>query len=208
MTCLELQESLAAQEDASKPEQRAHLRACPACTALVNELALIISSAPELAEANEPSPRVWNSIAIALRQEGLIRPQHQGRSVLPSFGTSWAWARWLAPAAAMLLLAVGLYVRQHSLPTQLAEHPPAVQPPQTVVAGLNDDEFLQEIAASAPVLKDQYEQSLRSVNQSISDAQGFVNENPNDEDARRSLLDAYQQKAMLFEMAMDRTLQQ
>jgi len=33
-----------------------------------------------------------------------------------------------------------------------------------------------------------------------------VNENPNDEDARRSLMDAYQQKSMLFEMAMDRPL--
>jgi hypothetical protein len=56
-------------------------------------------------------------------------------------------------------------------------------------------------------MKAQYEENLRQVNESIRDAQGVVNENPNDEDARRSLMDAYQQKSMLFEMAMDRPLQ-
>jgi hypothetical protein len=206
MTCVELQESLAEREDASSPEQRAHLRTCPACTALVNELALIIASAPELSGTNEPSPRVWNSIVIALRQEGLIRPQRPNRSLLPSLGTPWAWARWLAPAAAMLLIAVGLYVRQHSLPSELEERSNISQPAQAIVAGLNDADFLQEIAATAPSMKDQYEQNLRVVNQSIQDAEVVVKENPNDEDARRSLLDAYQQKAMLFEMAMDRSM--
>ena len=34
-----------------------------------------------------------------------------------------------------------------------------------------------------------------------------VEANPNDQDARRSLMEAYEQKAMLFEMAMDRSLQ-
>jgi hypothetical protein len=44
------------------------------------------------------------------------------------------------------------------------------------------------------------------VNESIREAQGFVDESPNDQDARRSLTDAYQQKSMLFELAMDRSL--
>jgi hypothetical protein len=34
-----------------------------------------------------------------------------------------------------------------------------------------------------------------------------VADNPNDEEARRSLLEAYQEKAMLFDLAMDRSLQ-
>jgi hypothetical protein len=33
-----------------------------------------------------------------------------------------------------------------------------------------------------------------------------VEADPNDEEARRSLMEAYQQKAMLFDMAMDRSL--
>jgi protein involved in temperature-dependent protein secretion len=53
-------------------------------------------------------------------------------------------------------------------------------------------------------MRSQYEENLKRVNESIQDAQATVNESPNDPDARRSLMDAYQQKSMLFEMAMDR----
>src|ERR1700757_4117363 len=113
MTCVELQESLTENESASSPEQRAHLKNCPDCTALVADLLVIACAAGELRASHEPSPRVWNSIEIALRQEGLIKPQHSHHSLLPSFGSFWAWWRWLAPVAALLLIAVGIYVRQH-----------------------------------------------------------------------------------------------
>ncbi len=75
MNCVELQQSLAEAEDVSSLEQRAHLDACPACSELLRELNLIVAAASQLQEADEPSPRVWNSIEFALRQEGLIRPQ-------------------------------------------------------------------------------------------------------------------------------------
>jgi len=68
MNCVELQRSLAEVEDGSGVEQRVHLRTCPACSALVKELDLIIAAAGELQAAEEPSPRVWNSIEIALRR--------------------------------------------------------------------------------------------------------------------------------------------
>ena len=38
MNCVELQQSLAEAEDASSVEQSAHLRACPACSALVKRI--------------------------------------------------------------------------------------------------------------------------------------------------------------------------
>jgi hypothetical protein len=101
-------------EDARRSDQRAHLKTCPQCSALVAELDFIISAAIDLRAAEEPSPRVWNSIEIALRKEGLIRPQRSGHSLLPSFGTRWAWSRWVLPVAAALLIAVGRYGRQHS----------------------------------------------------------------------------------------------
>jgi hypothetical protein len=44
------------------------------------------------------------------------------------------------------------------------------------------------------------------VNQYIQDAKSELAANPNDEEARRSLMEAYQEKAMLFDLAMDRTL--
>jgi hypothetical protein len=62
-------------EDGSTLEQQAHLKSLPECSALVAELNLIAASAIALRGADEPSPRVWNSLEIALRQEGLIRPQ-------------------------------------------------------------------------------------------------------------------------------------
>jgi hypothetical protein len=205
MTCVELQESLAEIEDGNTVEQNAHLKTCSACSALVKELNLIIAAAGRLQEADEPSPRVWNSIEIALRQEGLIRPQRNGRPIISSFSARWGAARWLVPAAAMLLLAVGIFLRQRSEPNDLAQQA-SVKAPAVTQSDLNDEDLIQEVSANAPALRNQYEENLLRVNESIRDAQGMVNESPNDEDARRSLMDAYQQKSMLFEMAMDHSL--
>jgi hypothetical protein len=205
MNCVELQQSLAEVEDGGSVEQRAHLRVCPACSALVEELNLIVAAASQLRAADEPSPSVWNSIEIALRQEGLIRPVRVGQPLIPSFSARWGAARWLVPAAAMLLLTLGIFVRHESLRPQVAQQAsravPVANPPDLV-----DDDLMQEVAANAPAMKTQYEENLRQVNESIHDAQGVVDESPNDEEARRSLMDAYQQKSMLFEMAMDRSL--
>ena len=103
----------------------------------------------------------------------------------------------------MLLLALGISVRRGLQPDQLARQTSAAVSTVNRV-DLNDDDLRQEIADTAPEVKTVYEENLRQVNDSIRDAQGVVNETPNDEDARRSLMDAYQQKAMLFELAMDR----
>ena len=203
MNCVELQESLAEVE--GSVEQGAHLRACPECSELVKELDLIVAAASQLQAADEPSPRVWNSIEFALRQEGLIRPQGAHRPRIPSFSTRWGAARWLVPAAAMLLLALGIYVRRESLPDRVTQEA-SVAAPAANLSGLNDDDLLQEVSSDSPAMKPQYEENLRRVNESIRDAQGLVDQSPNDEDARRSLMDAYQQKSMLFEMAMDRSL--
>ena len=184
-----------------------------------SELNLIASSAVSLREMHEPSPRVWNSIEIALRQEGLIRPHgttpsKRNRSLLPSFSSQWAFTRWALPVAAMLLIAVSLYVRQRAVGDQLTK---VTTKPLTVakvdavsdaaVAGLNDDDLLQEVAEQSPAMKAQYVDNLQHVNQYIQDAKSDVDANPNDEEARRSLMAAYQEKAMLFELAMDHASQ-
>ena len=209
MNCVELQQSLAEVEDGSTAEQNAHLRTCPACSALVTELRLIIAAAGRLQGADEPSPRVWNSIEIALRQEGLIRPQRAAKPLIPSFSARWGAARWLVPAAALVLLAVGIFVRQQSQPEELTKTASATIPASQsdlIQSDLNDEDLMQEVSANAPAMKAQYQENLQRVNESIRDAQGLVDESPNDQDARRSLMDAYQQKSMLFEMAMDRSL--
>lgn len=212
MTCVELQKSLAESENNST-ELQAHLRNCPGCSALVEDLNLIALTATTLRASDEPSARVWNSIEIALRQEGLIRPPRSNRSLIPSLGSRWGWARWLVPAAAALLIAVGLYVRQHSVTPEIARvSVPAVETisvepvSDVAIAGLNDEDLLQEIAQQSPAMKQQYADDLRRVNEYIHDAKATVAANPNDEEARRCLMEAYQEKAMLFELALDRSL--
>lgn len=210
MTCIELQESLAENEKATGSAQRAHLRDCPQCSALVEELLVIACAAGELRAAHEPSPRIWKTIQATLRQEGIIRPQRTRRSLLPEFHSPWGWA-WILPVAATLLITVGIVVRQHSKPREIAFNvytsQPAFSDSDLAVAGLNDDDLMQEVAEQSPALREQYADNLRRVNQYIVDAKYSVASDPNDEEARRSLMEAYQEKAMLFELAMDRSLQ-
>ena len=209
MTCVELQQSLAEMEDGSSAEQQAHLRTCRSCAALVEELARIIEAAPALLDSEEPSPRVWNSIEIQLRREGLIRAQRADQSPISSlaasaFGSRLGWARLLVPATALLVL-VGIWVNQRSrmqpIPSEMATTVTAM-PEMT---GLNDAELLQEVSARTPAMKAQYADNLRRVNDYIADAQKSVDADPNDADARRSLMDAYEEKSMLFDLAVDRS---
>src|ERR1700686_1477982 len=146
MNCVELHQSLAEVEDSSSREQQAHLAGCPACSTLVADLNLIISTAAELREVDEPSPRVWNSIAIALRQERLIRPPGESRSLGASFGPRWGRGRGRDPAAAPLLILVGIYANQHSLSTRLTKDTHLLPANVAVAdAGMNDAELLQEV---------------------------------------------------------------
>jgi len=209
MTCVELQESLVENETGSSAEQRAHLRSCPECAKLVGDLLVIACSAGELRAAHEPHPRVWKSIEASLRREGLIRPQRRSPSLLPSFGSQWSWARWMAPAAALLLISLGIYLNQHSRPaeTTINVPPPVEKIPDTAIAGLNDNDLLEEVAQQSPALQEQYADNLKRVNEYIQDAKAIVDADPTDEEARRSLMEAYQEKAMLFELALDRSLQ-
>lgn len=208
MTCVELQESLLESEPGSTEEQQAHLKNCSECARLVADLLVIACAAGDLRAAHEPHPRVWKSIEASLRQEGLIRPQRRHLSLLPSFSSQWSWARWLVPAAALLLVSLGIFLRQHSRTSDVADNPAvSITPVSDAAAGLNDDDLLQEIAQQSPALREQYVDNLRRVNQYIQDAKYTVDADPTDEEARRSLMEAYQEKAMLFELALDRSLQ-
>lgn len=211
MTCVELQESLAENETGSSAAQRAHLGGCPQCAALVAELLVIACAAGELRAGQEPSPRVWNSIEIALRKEGLVRPQHRSSAFFPALNAAGAW-HWLLPLAAALLLSAGILVRQHLPARQIANNAyvgsgsPDGLESDAAVAGLNDDDLIQEIAQQSPALQAQYTENLRRVNQYILDAKSSIAADPNDSEAHRSLMEAYEQKAMLFDLALDRSL--
>jgi hypothetical protein len=49
-----------------------------------------------------------------------------------------------------------------------------------------------------------YENQLKAVNADILETQAYVDRNPRDAEAREHLMEAYQQKALLYQIALDR----
>ena len=93
MNCAQFQEILPDVIDGERnAEQEAHLRTCAVCSGLVADLNLIAAEAQQLQEVADPAPRVWNSIELALRREGLIREPHLGPSLLPPVKRRWTLA--------------------------------------------------------------------------------------------------------------------
>ena len=71
----------------------------------------------------------------------------------------------------------------------------------------NDQKVLASVADREPEVRARYERNLKNVNSYIREAKHNVEANPNAEDARDSLRQAYEQKALLYEMAMSRSMQ-
>ena len=212
MTCQEFQRVLPELEGGRSFEADEHLRMCSRCWDLVSDLDSITQQARLLQASDEPSPRVWNSIEITLRQEGLIRQSQLDRPVLQ--WTGWR-LRWLVPATAALLLILGLFLREHrGGPAQLVARTvspatlPAVSPSAaaTMQTGADEDQLLNIVAAHAPSLRDGYANNLQAVDAYIRDAESSARDNPNDEIAQQYLTNAYEQRAMVYEIAMARSL--
>ncbi len=167
-----------------------------------SEMELVSAEARELQDA-EPSPRVWNSLEIALRQEGLIRKPQEDRLVTAGSRRPWVWA-WMAPVAAALLVVGTMVYERGDAPVKREM---AIGRVPMAAATLSEDQPMMEAVASrAPTMRAVYENNLRNVNDYIHDAEQTVKENPTDEEAQESLVNAYAQKSMLYEMALDRSL--
>ena len=67
-----------------------------------------------------------------------------------------------------------------------------------------DQQFLSEVSTRAPSMRATYESQLRAVNADIRESQAYLDQNPGDAEARQHLMDAYQQKALLYQIALDR----
>ena len=67
-----------------------------------------------------------------------------------------------------------------------------------------DQQFLSAVSTLAPSTRATYESQLQAVNADIRESQAYLDRNPGDPDARQHLMDAYQQKALLYQIALDR----
>jgi len=213
MTCHDFEREMAEFLDQDGPEFREHIQQCKNCASIASDLRSIRERARTLQVIDEPSPRVWNSIEIALRQEGLIRPQPVAvlRPSSFSFIRGWGRAAWLVPTAAAVLVGAFLLGNpKHAGETAADNSPRAPRVLQVSNAPkiMDDDDqmALSAVRQRLPMMTAAYESNLNNVNEYIRDAQQAVNDNPNDEDAQRSLMDAYEQKSMLYNIALDRSL--
>lgn len=213
MTCDEFVRVLPELEGGHSKEQLEHLKACSSCSELVSDLDVIAQQARLLEDPYEPSDRVWNSIEMALRQEGLIRqPLPQ---LVPSIQHSPRWRfAWLVPITAGLVVGSVLLLMRWHLSQQVAQQRPVTptviesvaQPVRASAMAPDEDQLLNIVAARAPALRAGYESNLRAVNAYIRDAELSARNNPNDQIAQQYLMNAYEQRAMVYEMAMERAL--
>lgn len=212
MTCQEFERVLPELEGGRNFEADEHLRMCSRCWDLVSDLDSVAQEARLLQGTEDPSPRVWNSIEIILRQEGLIHESQLDRPARQR--SSWGY-RWLVPVTAVLLLMSGLALHQYrtgiapAAPRIVASTDlPSAKPmaPMVDSAGRDEAQLLNVITARAPGLRAGYADDLQAVDAYIHDAELSARANPNDEIAQQYLTNAYEQRAMVYEIAMARTL--
>lgn len=207
MNCMQFQNELSeVLEGQRTAAHEAHMASCVACTALLEDVNEIVVQARDLPLA-EPGPQVWTRLRASLEQEGLVRESASASA--PKWvwwpKLSWADAMGYAAVAAVLVLAFGLVTYQ-----QTSQPPDGNTAIVTPASGRIDDDDLQllrEVQARRPDARDAYEASLRDINTQIEEAERAVKENPNDPQARQSLMEAHQQKSMVYEMALTRSVE-
>jgi len=215
MNCARFQEILPEVINGGRnAEQEAHLQSCPVCSSLITDLNLIVAEARELREFAEPAPRVWNSIELALRQEGLIRDP-MGASLLPPVRRHGAWPGWPRSPRSLCSRSASSFTRgvpananrSHKCPPPLlprSSNYRLVKNQKTV--NNEDQQLLEAVASRAPTMQAAYASNLENVNAYIRDAEASAQADPNDEEAQQVVMDAYEQRATIYEMALDRSL--
>ncbi len=202
MNCSEFQKALPYIIDTGgNAEEQEHLGACPICSDLVQDLKYIAEQAKLLVPMEDPSPNVWEGIRGSLEREGMIKPARaRGRLLGP--------IPWIGTLAALVLVIFALFLVERGRQQPAPAAPPAasaepVQPVSlnTVATEQDDQQLLHEVAARRPSSAPSYQSNLNQVNAAIADAKQTLKQSPDDDVARDSLMQAYHQKAMLYELA-------
>jgi hypothetical protein len=219
MTCSEFQEILPdVVEGVRRIDHESHLKTCSSCLDLVADLETILREARQLEGLYEPSPQVWTNIENTLRMEGIIREPQRSPALVPPFRRRWFSPWVMAPAGALALIAMVIfYQRQQPHPAEVAATPQPVvmakadntvrrSNPADIRRNQDDHRLLEQVSFPTPAVREVYESNLRDVNAYIDDAEASARQDPNDEEAQLSLMNAYAQRSMVYEMAMDRSL--
>jgi hypothetical protein len=209
MTCQQFQEVLPyIIESGGNEEEEGHLRSCPACTELVQDLKYIAEQAKLLLPMHDPNPRVWTNIEQSLHREGLLsegRMSRKGHTLTyptPTESKSWTPIGWMMALAAITALTAVLVNYKPQLPA-----PPATAQngsTQSVQLGSDDQQLISQMSQQDQRLGQAYEAALKEANAYISDAEKAVKLDPQDAAAQEQLVEAHEQKEMLYQMATAR----
>lgn len=203
-------------EGEERPELLSHAAACDFCQCLLADVQLIRSASAGLMQ-EDPPPRVWANVRLALVEEGVI---HSGLGLWR--GQPFRFLRRPAPLAAAAAVVVAIVLLK--VPGVIVH--PRVEPPNIIHAAAFGQSYMRpqdlaslkqtirqlEGAYSAnsallePSLKTTYEKSLASLDDEIHECQLSMKEEPEDGLAREYLSRAYVQKAQLLQSALDYNL--
>jgi len=165
-----------------------------------------------LVPMEEPSPRVWENIERSLEREGFIRPVRgtvrMEPFLIPSPRRSnfYGWAG--AAALALVSLTTLAYYRLQSpavVNTPTATNSAFLGTIDTNGMSEDDKPIVQAISNKNPSVGAAYSKRMRSVETYINEAKHSVELNPGDDIARQQLMNAYQQRDTLHEMAVSYT---
>jgi hypothetical protein len=207
--------------DGARPaEAEAHLRDCPSCRSVANDVAAIASFARTMAEEDpNPPARVWVALRARMEEEGLIARDAAELVAQPGPKTrsTGRWFGWLPgamprPALAVVYLALmaagGFMLGSHSLlqsnDTRWYNTTRDRADQVSAVLDTAEENTLSGLHEPNPVVAASFHKNLVLVDNYIKLCEKSVREEPQNELARDYLYDAYQQKADLLDQISDR----
>lgn len=206
MRCKDLLLELEAADTRLSAAAETHLDTCVHCSGLVADFKAIELAARDLAEADPPE-RLWVALHNQLESEGLVRESAAEAEVVAPGSRSSSWWLRLRPALAAaylaaILIAAGVISVRVAPPDATEEiwAGVVVRMPEVVQADGQDP----QVKERNPVVTASYRDSLEIIDNFIRMCEKTVREHPNNEVAREYLYDAYQQKAELLAMTMER----
>jgi hypothetical protein len=214
MTCVEFERVLPDYlEGGHTAEWQAHLSSCSSCASLLADLNFISSQARLLQGSEDPSPAVWNMLEIQLRREGLI---HDGEihEVAPARSSLLEFFRrrrlaWMVPVVAALMIVGGVKLFR---PAGAGDTNPvarvAAPTPAAPMISSEDQQVLNTVGARFPARQAKYRSNLEEANSYIRDAEQSIKNDPNDLYSQQLLINAYEQKQMLYDLAVNRAGEQ
>jgi hypothetical protein len=222
MSCHVLERILEREPDGPLPEAVAiHLDGCADCQALEADFGAIGAAALELAQEEVAPPEwLWTRIRAELKAEGRIREPENARE---SVRAGW-WTAFQRPAIAGAVLGVSLIVAglfgmggvATQAPTSAALEPTSAnlvseqaeaQAVDSQTAGSLDasEATIDSLPQRDPQVAEELHHDLGEIDNFIAVCEKSVQQQPDNEMAREYLYDAYQQKAQLLAVAMDRS---